>query len=136
MDKGVISEDATGSIVDSTKRAALVPANVDETKITLADIKYVESWGEAQKLVATGNWKNLDGMHTAGKINIYMSATKASKSVYLSRTGAMAITGSQNMIETIHHEYLHYIGLQSHTSSSVGWGIRIRSDLGGWINEI
>ena len=61
---------------------------------------------------------------------------------YLSRTAsiglgpAVPLTGSQNLVQTIHHEYLHYIGVESHVTNPAGWGIRMRDDIGGWINDI
>lgn len=53
---------------------------------------------------------------------------------WLSRIGRLSpLTGRQNLIETMHHEYLHSIGVESHISNPTGWGIRVRKDLGGWI---
>ena len=139
VDKGLIPKDIANNrklLVDKTNMAALKPADISETDLRLSDLKLVGSWSKAQELIATGNWQGVEGSYSVGVMRIYMGATKPGGSKWLSRTRMPAsLSGSQNLIETIHHEYLHYSGVTSHTVSDIPWGIRVRNDLGGWIHE-
>ena len=145
VDKKLLPADVANDpelLVDETQKAAIKPAGISEADLKSSDIRLVASWKTAQALVDSGEWQHIDGSHTGGIMKIFMSATKPSFSQYLSRTAsiglgpAVPLTGSQNLVQTIHHEYLHYIGVESHVTNPAGWGIRMRDDIGGWINDI
>lgn len=107
--------------------------------LTTGKTKPLGSIEAANEHVSTGNWSHVDGVNIGGKggvMKIYMSAAQPSKSRWLSRTGSMRLTGPQNLVETIHHEYLHHLGAQGHSVSPRSWGIRVRSDLGGFIRDL
>ena len=118
-DRGLLPQaivDDPSILVNNTDTAALAPAGVSEGNLIASDIKYVNSWERARAMVASGQWRHVDGTHLGGRMHIYMSATRPGVSQWLSRTGVASLSGSQNLIETIHHEYLHYIGVRSHVT--------------------
>ncbi|MFC4700695.1 RHS repeat domain-containing protein, partial [Glaciecola siphonariae] len=144
LKRGLITDESVKDLVDKTDTAALLPRTIDVSKLTDDDFKFVSSWDEATELVNTGAWQHVDGTHSGGKMTIYMSAGKPSYSIWLSGPAAsgfgrgVKLTGYQNMIETIHHEYMHYSGVSNHldASSRVSWGMRVRDDLGDWIRDM
>ena len=138
VDRGLLPQaiaDDPSILVNNTDMAALAPVGVSEGHLRASDIKYVNSWERANALVASGQWRHVDGTHLGGKMHIYMSATRPGVSQWLSRIGVANLSGSQNLIETIHHEYLHYSGLESHVINPTRWRIRTMRDLGGWIYD-
>jgi hypothetical protein len=69
-------------------------------------------------------------------MKIYMGATVPSQSKYTG-FGNMQLTGSQNLIQTIYHEYLHHSGLSHRTSfENNRWRSREGSDLKGRIDDL
>jgi hypothetical protein len=144
LKRGLITDESTKDLIDKTDTAALLPRAIDVSKLMDDDFKFVSSWEEATELVNSGAWQHVDGAHSGGKMSIYMSAGKPSDSVWLYGPAAsgfgrgVKLTGYQNMIETIHHEHMHYSGVSNHIGSMnrVSWGMRVRKDLGGWINDM
>lgn len=90
----------------------------------------------------SGAWVHIDGV-TAGKggvMKIYISATYPSRSYYTGLTG-MNLTGPQNLVQTIYHEYMHHQGIKSHgpdakSFSANSWRRKEGGVLGGWIKSI
>ena len=74
-------------------------------------------------------------------MEIFMAATRAGADMYLSRAAAVEVapaprlTPTQNLIQTVHHEYLHYLGVTNHDVSIYPWTDRVIKDLGGWIRD-
>ena len=94
----------------------------------------------AAALVASGVWQDVAGTHQNGVMTIYAAATQP---FFESHTGinGMQLTGPQNLVQTIYHEYMHYSGVRDHGSNRGSfeynsWGRKEGRALRGWINDL
>lgn len=121
---------------DHTKTTAMV------RHLQSGKLKPLGSYKDAELHVKEGVWEHIDGM-TSGKggvMKIYISAAQPSRSPYTGLTG-MNLTGPQNLVQTIYHEYMHHEGKSTHgpdfnSFSANSWKRKEGGALGGWIKSI
>ena len=143
VDRGLIPAEIANDrslLIDKTNMVGLRRADVFEGDLKSTDIREVGSLSKAQTLAESGEWRIIKGVHESGAMTIYKHATMPGGSRWLSRSASVGfsppvpLTGRQNLVETIHHEYLHFIDVPHHVQFPGPWGTRVRKDLEGWIS--
>ena len=134
-DKGLVPEEIlydSDVLQDHTNKEALISTN--------GTIKVVGSLSAAEMLEAGGGWQIIDGSHTDGVIKIYRGATRAVFEDHVGIVG-MQLTGPQNLVQTIYHEYMHYSGIKNHGNNRDSidykrWARKEGKALRGWIDGL
>ena len=120
-------------LVDATDQFAVRNKNT-------GDIRNGLTSKAAAALVANGGWQNVEGTHLNGVMTIYGAATRPFFERHIGLNG-LQLTGPQNLVQTIYHEYMHYSGVRDHGMSRGSfeynsWGRKEGRALGGWINGL
>lgn len=96
------------------------------------EVRAVLSMDEVAKYEKAG-WSQIEGYASRSEMNIFRQATEPAFEAHVGLRGRY-LTGQQNLVQTIYHEYKHFIGTLTHGPSPgtfewMRWGRMEGADL-------